>query len=55
MRCIQREGLRVAYDTDTMPSVRRWLRRLMAMTLLLVFAIKMIWEDLKVYRRLAIL
>ena len=30
-----------------MPSVRRWLRRLMAMTLLPVFAIRMIWKELR--------
>jgi len=48
MRRIQSEGLKAVYEASSAyPAVREWMRQIMAMTILPVFAIPLAWNDLK--------
>jgi hypothetical protein len=47
MRRVQQEGLKFAYESGDVPATRDWLRQIMAMTLLPVFAIPLAWNFLK--------
>ena len=49
MHRIQHEGLKNIYDEATQcPSIRTWLRQIMAMTMLPPFAIPLTWNALRV-------
>lgn len=48
MRRIQQEGLKPAYDAQSeQDAVRRWLRQVMAMSMLPAFAVPLAWNEVK--------
>ena len=49
MRRIQQEGLKPVYDAQSeQDAVRRWLRQVMAMSMLPAFAVSLAWNEVKV-------
>jgi hypothetical protein len=44
LRHVQNEGLRFAYYGNSHPTVRKWIRKIMAMSLLPAFVVPMIWN-----------